>query len=169
MGRPESKRKKTKRSLIHTTADGIGIYATTGKKSKHDFRVRFMGPHGRLRTPKHIHLIVEMYVKEARYPRLTLKLRDHLLAVYKRLAPIRYFPPRLQVYRPAHKRRFSRLGAVGEFSTEFFLIVNELIFIQEKTNYPKGSLTQKLYKAFRHRDWDRFSVIAQASWRGGVG
>ena len=152
--------------LIHTTANGIAIHVEIGRKSRHDFRVRFMGPHGRLRTPKHIHLIVEMYVKQAHNSSLTSRLRNHLLKVYDRIRPIKKFPPRFQVYKATHARRFSQLNAVGEFSTEFLLVVNELIFIQEKTNYPQGSLTQKLYEAFGVED--RFSVIAMASWRGGA-
>lgn len=41
------------------------------------------------------------------------------------------------------------------------LVVTELIMIQEKTNYPEGSLTRQLYEDFGVRD--RFSVINSAT------
>lgn len=59
--------------------------------------------------------------------------------------------------------KFKELDKVGEFSVEFILVVTELIGIQEKTNYPEGSLTESLYKDFGIKD--RFSVIQKATWR----
>jgi hypothetical protein len=154
------------RVLIHTLPNGTAIHVEVGTKSRHDFRVRFIGPYGRPRTPKHIHLIVEMYVKQAHNPALTMRLRKHLLRLYDQVRPVKRFPPRLRFYRAAHAKRFSSLNAVGEFTVDSFLIINELIFIQEKTNYPRGSLTRALYEAFGVND--RFSVIARATWRGGT-
>jgi hypothetical protein len=150
--------------LVHTTAQDVPIYVAPGKKSTHDFRVLFMGPYRRLRTPKHVHLIVELYVKQAFNEGLTLKLRDHLLDIFARVQPITNFPPAIQIFDPSAVTPFLLLNDVGEFSVEFFLVVNELIFIQEKTNYPQGSETQRLYRDFTLKD--RFSVIGGASWRG---
>jgi hypothetical protein len=53
---------------------------------------------------------------------------------------------------------------VGECTVEFLLVAIELVAIQEKTNYPLGSLTENLYKDFGVKD--RFSVIQKAVWRG---
>lgn len=117
-----------------------------------------------LQGVKHVHLVVEMYVKEAYNPSLTYQLRDHLLQVFDKVQPVAGFPPALQVYRQGDEQLFQALDAVGEFSTEFLLVVSELIFIQEKTNYPQGSLTRELYAAFGVRD--RFSVIHIATHRG---
>jgi len=43
---------------------------------------------------------------------------------------------------------------------EIFVYGNELTVIQERTNYPEGSLTENLYKDFGVKD--RFSVIQKA-------
>jgi hypothetical protein len=154
--------------LIWTTQEGVEIAVERGSKSQsaHDFVVRFRDPNRsrRWRTPKHIHLIVELYVKEAYEPILTHQLRDYLVGVFQQIQPISSYPPQLQVYKPGDEQQFARLNAVGEFSVEFLLVVSELIFIQEKTNYPQGSLTQELYMAFGKED--RFSVINRATYRG---
>lgn len=150
--------------LIFTSAQGKEIHVEPGKKSQFDFRVRFIGPHGRLRTPKHVHLIVELYVKHAYNGSLTLQLRDHLLHVFDQLQPSQQYPPVLQVFQAAHVNQFLPLNAVGEFPADFFLVVSELIAIQEKTNYPQGSATQRLYKDFVTKDM--FSVIQAAAWAG---
>jgi len=104
---------------------------------------------------------VELYVKQAHNSPLTMRLRDHLLGLYERLTPMSAYPPALQVFRAGDDAPFRELDDVGEFSAEFLLVVSELIFIQEKTNYPTGSMTQKLYKAFGEKD--RFGVIAMAT------
>lgn len=154
--------------LIWTTQDGVEIVVEQGHKtqSKHDFVVKFRDPNrgGRWRTPKHIHLIVELYVKEAYDRALTYQLRDHLVNLFQQIQPISSYPPQLQIFQPSHAQQFARLDAVGEFKVEFLLVVSELIFTQEKTNYPQGSLTLELYKAFGRED--RFSVINRATFRG---
>jgi hypothetical protein len=153
--------------LVWTTQNGVEIVVEKGEKeeSPYDFKVKFREPGKgkRWRTPKHVHLIVEMYVKEAHNKELTHQLRDHLLKVFQNVQPIDYYPPKIQFFEQDHVLPFQSLDAVGEMSVEFLLVVSELIFIQEKTNYPAGSLTYELYKAFGVKD--RFSVIHTATHR----
>jgi len=105
-------------------------------------------------------MIVEMYVKYAHNPSLTLQLKEHILKMLTQIKPVNSFPPRLQFFRPEHIEPFKDLDKVGEFTVEFLLVVTELMAIQEKTNYPAGSLTESLYKDFGVKD--RFSVIQKA-------
>jgi hypothetical protein len=152
--------------LIYKTKEGVEIFVEKGKKqqSPYDFKVRFREPGKRARTPTHVHLIVEMYVKHAFNPKLTLELKNHLLKVFNKIQPIDYYPPKLQIFKPEDVKPFIELDKVGEFSTEFLLVATELIMIQETTNYPQGSLTHKLYADFGVKD--RFSVIQSAVFRG---
>lgn len=160
------KRRKVHRDdLVYTTSEGVEIRCYPGKKqeSPYDFVVRYKEPGKRERTPAHIHLIVELYVKPAYEPELTLKLKEHLLEMLKNIKPIACFPPKLQFFQPQHIEPFKKLDEVGEFRVEFLLVVSELLAIQEKTNYPTGSLTESLYRDFAVRD--RFSVIQKAVFR----
>ena len=126
--------------------------------------VKYREPGKRERTPAHIHLIIEMYVKYAYNPSLTLKLRDHILTMLSQIKPVASFPPSLQCFKPEHAEPFKELDKVGEFTVEFLLAAIELVAIQEKTNYPTGTLTENLYKSFGVKD--RFQVIQKAIWRG---
>lgn len=80
--------------------------------------------------------------------------------MFKYIEPIDYFPPNLQYFRPEHVEAFKELDRVGEFTVEFMLVVAELMGIQERTNYPRGSLTESLYRDFGVKD--RFQVIQKA-------
>ncbi len=151
----------------YRTKRGVRISVYEGKKkdrSAYDFIVRYTEPLKRERTPKHIHLIVDLYLKLAGNKELTLKLRDHMLSVFDKVRPIAYLPPKLQVFNPSDVNQFNELGAFGEYDIEFLLVVSELLMIQEKTNYPLGSMTQMMYKAFGKEDI--FGVVSSASFRG---
>jgi len=106
--------------------------------------VKFIEPRKRERTPAHVHLIVEIYVKHAYNLPLTLKLRDHILTMLNQIEPVTSFPPTLQFFKPEHVKSFRELDKVGEFTVEFLLVAIELVAIQEKTNYPTGTVTENL-------------------------
>jgi len=148
--------------LVYTTkADvQIGVYPGSKPESPYDFIVKFREPNKRERTPAHVHLIVEIYVKHAHNPLLTLKLKEHILTMLNQIKPVNSFPPSLQFFKLEHVEPYKELDKVGEFTVEFLLVVTELMAIQEKTNYPEGSLTESLYKDFGVKD--RFSVIQKA-------
>jgi len=148
--------------LVYTTKTNvqIGVYPGRKPESPYDFIVKFREPGKRERTPAHIHLIVEMYVKHAYNPSLTLQLKEHILKILANIKPVNSFPPTLQFFKEEHIEAFKDLDKVGEFTVEFLLVVTELMAIQEKTNYPEGSLTESLYKDFGVKD--RFSVIQKA-------
>jgi hypothetical protein len=155
-------RRSQEDDLVYTTKANvqIGVYPGRKPESPYDFIVKFREPNKRERTPAHIHLIVEMYVKYAFNPQLTLRLKEHILLMLASIKPINSFPPSLQYFKPEHIEPFKELDRVGEFTVEFMLVVTELMAIQEKTNYPQGSLTESLYRNFGVKD--RFSVIQKA-------
>lgn len=155
-----------KDDLVYTTKTAVRFEVYPGSKhqSPYDFIVKFREPEKRERTPAHVHLIVEMYVKHAYNPSLTLKLRDHILEMLNQIKPVNSFPPALQFFKSEHVDPFKGLDRVGEFTVEFLLVAIELVAIQEKTNYPTGTVTETLYKNFGVKD--RFSVIQGAVWRG---
>ncbi|MEA1964391.1 MAG: hypothetical protein U9O41_04590 [Candidatus Aerophobetes bacterium] len=152
--------------LIYTTKTNVQfeVYPGSKQQSPYDFIVKFRAPGKRQRTPAHVHLIVEMYVKHAYNPSLSLKLRDHVLTMLSQIKPATSFPPTLQFFKPEHLQPFKELDKVGEFTVEFLLVAIELVAIQEKTNYPVGTVTENLYKSFGVKD--RFSVIQKAVWKG---
>ena len=152
--------------LVYATMENVRfeVYPGSKRQSPYDFIVKFREPNKRERTPAHVHLIVEMYVKHAYNPSLSLKLRDHILTMLNQIEPVTSFPPTLQFFKPEHIEPFKELDKVGEFTVEFLLVAIELVAIQEKTNYPTGTVTENLYKNFGVKD--RFSVIQGAVWRG---
>ena len=135
------------------------------KESQFDFRVHYQEPNKRVRTPKHIHLIIDLYIKLSRNEELTLKLVDYLIDIMKKLKPENKYPPSLQVYNRKDIDKFKELDKYGEYSVEFILVVTELIMIQEKTNYPNGTMNIKVFERFRNKHDNIFAVVSAATFR----
>ena len=152
---------------IFKTKEGVEVIISKGSKSQSpfDFKVRYREPGKRVRTPKHIHLIIDLYMKLARNEELTMKLVDHIINdIILKIKPATKFPPELQVFNPEQVKQFEELNQYGEYSVEFILVVAELIMIQEKTNYPNGTMNLTLFQKFRNKE-DIFSVVSAATFR----
>lgn len=149
---------------LYRTQRGTVIGVASGRKSKNDFRVLYRESGKRPRTPKHVHLIVDLYAKLTGNRELTMALRDHLLQVQEQVHPAERYPPEVQVFRPQQVTGFAPLNQFGEYDIEFLLVVSELIMIQEKTNYPAGHLNRDLWRAFGREDI--FRVVSTATFRG---
>lgn len=152
--------------LIYTTRRDVEIYVSKGIKSEYDFKVQYKERSKRLRTPKHIHLIIDLYMKLTGNEQVTMQLVDHIINnIILRIEPSTSSPPELQIFSSEHVERFQQLDNYGEYSVEFLLIIVELIMIQEKTNYPDGTLNLDLFRKFRQSQ-DIFAVVSAATFRG---
>jgi len=146
--------------IINETQIGVN----QGKKSTHDFIVKYKFPKKRERTPKHIHLVIDILLKRQGNPELTNKLVKHLLHILSHLQPVNTYPPKLQYYDPNKAKGFDALNQFGEYSVEFLLAIFELIMIQEKTNYPTGTMNRNLFEKILEGA-DIFSLISAATFR----
>ena len=154
------------RHLVYTTAEGVKVFVSKGGKSEYNFKVQYQEPGKRVRTPKHIHLIIDLYMKLTGNRSLTMQFVDHIInQIILKVQPSTSNPPTLQVFSCQHIAQFQQLDAYGEYSVEFLLVIAELIMIQEKTNYPEGRMNLNLFRLFRCGA-DIFSVVSAATFRG---
>ncbi|RME59897.1 hypothetical protein D6779_03225 [Candidatus Parcubacteria bacterium] len=155
----------SKHYLIHRTREHIEIFVEPGKKSAWDFIVRYKEPSKRMRTPKHIHIVVDLFAKRTGNRALTHQLIKHIISdIILSVQPVASYPPRLQVFSPKTIQAFQELNAFGEYSVEFLLVVVELLMLQEKTNYPDGTLNLRLFQHFLE-DADIFTIVSTATFR----
>lgn len=155
-----------KQHLIYTTRKGVKVFVSKGGKSQFNFKVQYQEPGKAVRTPKHIHLIIDLYMKKTGNKHLTMDLVDHIINnIILKVQSSTTNPPKFQIFSDKHVEQFKELDKYGEYSIEFLLIITELIMIQEKTNYPNGVLNINLFKKFREEK-DIFSVVSAATFRG---
>ena len=104
-------------------------------------------------------------MKLSRNEELTLKLVDHIIDIIKKVKPVNKYPPELQIFKPEDTKPFEELDEYGEYSLDFILPVVELIMIQEKTNYPTGTMNLRVFEKFRYEHEDIFAVVSAATFR----
>lgn len=158
--------------LVYTTSRGVNISVEQGRKSDFDFVIRYQEPGKRNRTPQHIHLIIDLYMKITGNQELAKKLVKYIIdEIILKVQPSITKPPTLQIFSSKwglsseSVQEFQALESYGEYSLEFLLVVIELLMIQEKTNYPQGTLNLKLFQLL-HRGADIFSIVSAATFRG---
>ncbi len=153
--------------MIHTTKKGVEVLVSKGskKESPYDFMVHYKEPNKRRRTPRHIHIVIDLYMKLRENEELTLTLIDHIIDIIKKVKPITEYPPKLQLFKTEDVKKFEGLNGYGEYTLDFILPVVELIMIQEKTNYPTGTMNLKVFEKFGHTHSDIFSVVSAATFR----
>jgi len=152
-------------TVVYVDSRGTKIIVEPGQKSKHDFRVKYQEKGKRERTPKHIHIIIDLYMKLIGNDSLTMQLVDYLITdVIDVVQPSTKYPPTLQVFQSPSAQKFRPLDTYGEYPVDFLMVVTELIQIQEKTNYPTGTFNRKLFESFRKRN-DIFVVVSHATFR----
>lgn len=136
--------------IVAKTATGKEIFVCRGKKSAKDFVVKFRLPGTRMRgrAPTHAHLLSELHIAAAVNEPMARELRAYLLSVFKKLRPLERYPPRIVFVQEKDVQRFKALDRIRDFDVEFLLKLFELIMLQEKTNYPEGSLTRELLEGF---------------------
>jgi hypothetical protein len=154
--------------LVHETAEKTRIFVERGTKTQSDFDfiVKYEEPGKHRRTPKHIHLVVDLYTKLGMNEPLTMALIDHVIEhVILGVQPVTSFPPDLTIFSPAQVPHFAELNNVGDYSVEFLLVVIELLMAQEKTNYPTGDLNLRVFQGMRTKA-DIYTVVSAATWSG---
>ena len=156
----------TEQSLpAYTTQKGDTVFVQQGSKSEFDFIVRYKTPGKRMRTPKHVHLFIDLYAKITGNENLAMRLIDHIIVLVENVKTETSFPPKLELFSADQTLPFLELDKFGEYSVEFLLVLIELILRQEKTNYPKGNLSLSFFNAIR-RKADIYSIVNIVSFRG---
>ena len=151
-------------NLIFTTSSGDQIFVSKGKKSPMDFIVKYRSPGKRLRTPKHIHIIVDLYAKLTGDEDTGMLFIEHIISMIQKMSPLENYPPKLFFFSEEQASRFNDLDSFGEYSVQFLLVVIELLMLQEKTNYPNGTINVRIFQMMRNKA-DIYSVVSAATFR----
>ena len=145
-------------TLVHTTALGQNVYVQPGNigQQEWDFRVSHDAYNPEPVAARHADLVCDIYEKLMAHPQATAQLIDHCLGIIDGATGVTGFPPALVQFEQGHVQRFHRLGLENApgFDIELFLVMFELIQIQEETNYPGGFAPVQLFRAIRDDPWN---------------
>ena len=146
------------RVAVHTTRGGVQVYVEPGNigKRRWDFKVSHSVEGSDPYPVTHGDLVCETYRKGFVAREGFKVLVDHLLGVIEKAQGVDRFPPALLQFSSDDVARMTEAGLDkgGEYDLELFLVLFELVQIQEFTNYPNGWAPGKLYQQIRDNPED---------------
>lgn len=162
----------TKKAIIEFVFTDYIIYVFQGNLSQFDIVIKYKKDGKRIRTPKHIHWVVDILMKMQGNEELTKK---YLLAIqncWNTCVPLlnNDFETLKNLIENGEKdieiEQYFDLNAFGEYDVEFLYVLMELLAVQEKTNradaYMFGKIIEELFEA----DRDIFKIISTAGFGG---
>ena len=162
----------TKKAIIEFVFTGYIIYVFQGNLSQFDIVIKYKKDGKRIRTPKHIHWVVDILMKMQGNEELT---KEYLLAIqncWNTCVPLSNndFDTLKDLIETGEKDikigQFFDLNVFGEYDVEFLYVLMELLAVQEKTNRADAYMFGKIIEELLETDRDIFKIISTAGFGG---
>jgi hypothetical protein len=152
----------------------IGVFqGSKGNRPDLDIVVKYKDKYTKnvVRTPKHIHWVIDLLIKKEHNEKLTLEFIKYLLDMYDKIEPFKNKEDQqkceLKFTNPENLKKFEELDNYGQYSVEFIGHVIELLSIEEKTGFEGAFMFKKVLKAL-YESKDIFSIVSSATHRGRI-
>ncbi len=140
----------TREGVIHSSIKEIRLLDGTviavfegsrGENPDHDILIKYQEWGKRLRTPKHIHWVIDLLIKKEHNRELTLKFMRYLRGMYDRVEAFKSKEDRknceLKETTDEKLRPFEELNKYGEYKIDFIGHLIELMIKMEKNTPPE--------------------------------
>lgn len=120
----------------------IGVFeGSRGANPDHDIIIKYQERGKRLRTPKHIHWVIDLLIKKEHNRELTLKFMKYLRDMYERVEAFKSKEDRSNCYLKETSKeklkQFEELNKYGEYKVDFIGHLIELMIKMEKNTPPE--------------------------------
>ena len=150
----------------------IGIFqGSKGQKKDLDIVIKYRDPSKskNIRTPKHIHWVIDLLIKKEHNQELTMEFISYLRNMWDKLEPLKSKEEQLNIDKKLSSKdvlaKFKELDKYGEYSTEFIAYVIELFVIEEKTGMEGAFMFKHLFDALL-AEKDIFYIVSKATHNG---
>src|SRR3989344_8532981 len=120
----------------------IGVFeGSRGANPDHDILIKYKEKGKRLRTPKHIHWVIDLIIKKEHNRELTISFMKYLRNMYDKVEAFKSKEDRrnctITETTPAKLKPFEQLNKYGEYKVEFIGHLIELMIKMEKNTPPE--------------------------------
>lgn len=152
----------------------IGIFqGSKGQRKDLDVVIKYSDPSKSkiIRTPKHIHWVIDLFIKKEHNKELTMEFISYLRRMWDRLEPLKDKEEQLNIDKKLSSKedlaKFEELNNYGEYSVEFIAYVIELFVIEEKTGMEGAFMFKDLFDALLNEK-DIFYIVSKATHNGRI-
>ncbi len=151
----------------------IGVFeGSRGANPDHDILLKYQEKGKRVRTPKHIHWVIDLLIKKEHNKNLTLKFMKYLREMYDKVEGFKSKEDRAkcEIKETTHEKlkEFEELNQYGEYSVEFIGHLIELMIKMEKNTPPEkpARVFKELMDAMI-QEKEIFVIVSKATQIGG--
>jgi len=170
--KPKGQEKLTAIKEIKLNGVTIGVFAgSRGHNPDHDILIKYQEDGKRVRTPKHIHWVIDVLIKKEHNKELTLKFLKYLRDMYDRVNGFCSKEDRTncELKETTHEKlkQFEELNQYGEYSVEFIGHLIELMIKMEKNMPPEkpARVFKELIDSMLKED-EIFVIVSKATQIG---
>jgi|TARA_Y100000310_G_C20696925_1_gene826361 hypothetical protein len=150
----------------------IGVFeGSRGANPDHDILIKYQEEGKRVRTPKHIHWVIDLLIKKEHNKNLTLEFMRYLRGIYDRVEGFKSKEDRqrceLTETTDEKLRPFEELNNYGEYKIDFIGHLIELMIKMEKNTPPEKPA--RVFKELMESIIDEkeiFVVVSKATQNG---
>lgn len=168
-------KEKERKAIIEFVFTNYKICVFQGILSPLDILIKYKKDNTRMRTPKHIHWVVDILMKIQGNEELAKQYLKEIQICWNKCIPLKNNNfETLEALIIADENvveidKYANLNRYGEYDVEFLYVLMELLAVQEKTNrsdaYMFGNIIEELLKP----DRDIFKIISTAGFGGKAG
>ena len=163
--------KKTKKAIIEYVLNNYTIFVFQGNLSKFDILIKYNNDNSRMRTPKHIHWVVDVLMKIQGDKNLTKQFLNCIKNFWNSSKPLENndFETLKNVILDGEKyinlESYTKLNGFGEFDIEFLYVLMELLSVQEKTNNSKAYMFGSIIDELLQEKINNYKIVYKADFR----
>lgn len=162
----------TKQAIIEFVFADYIIYVFQGTLSQFDIVIKYRKDGKRIRTPKHIHWVVDILMKMQGNEALTKQYLEAIQNCWNTCVPLtsNNFDTLKALIEDGEEEidieQYFDLNSFGEYDVEFLYVLMELLAVQEKTNRADAYMFGKIIEELLEADRDIFKIISTAGFGG---
>lgn len=162
----------TKQAIIEFVFTDYIIYVFQGTLSQFDIVIKYKKDGTRIRTPKHIHWVVDILMKMQGNEALAKRYLRAIQNCWNACVPLTnndYATLKALIENGKNDidiEQYFALNAFGEYDVEFLYVLMELLAVQEKTNRADAYMFGKIIEELLEADRDIFKIISTAGFGG---
>lgn len=162
----------TKKAIIEFVFSNYVIYVFQGTRSQFDIVIKYKKDGKRIRTPKHIHWVVDVLMKMQGNEIMAKQYLEAIQNCWKDCSPLanndfdtlKSFIENGEAV--INIEQYFALNAFGEYDVEFLYVLMELLAVQEKTNRVDAYMFGEIIEELLDTDRDIFKIISTAGFGG---
>ncbi|MCD7775359.1 MAG: hypothetical protein LUH40_07250 [Clostridiales bacterium] len=162
----------TKQAIIEFVFTDYIIYVFQGNLSQFDIVIKYKKDGTRIRTPKHIHWVVDVLMKMQGNEALAKRYLRAIQNCWNACTPLtnnNYDTLKALIENGKNDidiEQYFALNAFGEYDVEFLYVLMELLAVQEKTNRADAYMFGNIIEELLETDRDIFKIISTAGFGG---